>query len=206
MPNWCWTSYVAVGDKKDIRDLYKKMKSLEDSEKSLIENGFGNTWLGNLVTILGGDYHKISCRGEFGNLSINHNYTVVRFDTMTAWGEFDDLRRFIQFKYPSIFIYYRSEEPGMGYYGTNDVNSEYLPRIKVEEGYQESYYYSNWEEVFQSLSEKIGTEIHNMEEMNRLLDIYNAEHDDDSILVIEFRLDKDCSDVADRLSDKYLSV
>ena len=68
MPNWCWTSYVAVGDKKDIRDLYKKMKSLEDSEKSLIENGFGNTWLGNLVTILGGDYHKISCRGEFGNL------------------------------------------------------------------------------------------------------------------------------------------
>ena len=55
MPNWCWTSYVAVGDKKDIRDLYKKMKSLEDSEKSLIENGFGNTWLGNLVTILGGD-------------------------------------------------------------------------------------------------------------------------------------------------------
>lgn len=45
-----------------------------------------------------------------------------------------------------------------------------------------------------------------MEEMNRLLDIYNAEHDDDSILVIEFRLDKECSDVADRLSDKYLSV
>ena len=84
MPNWCWTSYVAVGDKKDIRDLYKKMKSLENSEKSLIENGFGNTWLGNLVTILGGDYHKISCRGEFGNLSINHNYTVVRFDTMTG--------------------------------------------------------------------------------------------------------------------------
>ena len=64
MPNWCWTSYVAVGDKKDIRDLYKKMKSLEDSEKSLIENGFGNTWLGNLVTILGGDYHKISCRAS----------------------------------------------------------------------------------------------------------------------------------------------
>ena len=168
MPNWCWTSYVAVGDKKDIRDLYKKMKSLEDSEKSLIENGFGNTWLGNLVTILGGDYHKISCRGEFGNLSINHNYTVVRFDTMTAWGEFDDLRRFIQFKSPSIFIYYRSEEPGMGYYGANDVNSEYLPRIKVEIPQKKSYYYSNWEEVFQFLSEKIGTEIHNMEEMNRL--------------------------------------
>lgn len=35
MPNWCWTSYVAVGDKKDIRDLYKKMKSLEDSENPL---------------------------------------------------------------------------------------------------------------------------------------------------------------------------
>ena len=94
----------------------------------------------------------------------------------------------------------------MGYYGTNDGNSEDLPRSKVEEGYQESYYYANWEEVFQFLSEKIGTEIHSMEEMNRLLDIYNTEHDDDSILVIEFRLDKDCSDVADRLSDKYLSV
>ena len=24
MPNWCWTSYVAVGDKKDITQTYTK--------------------------------------------------------------------------------------------------------------------------------------------------------------------------------------
>ena len=64
MPNWCWTSYIAVGDKQEIRDLYKKMKSLEEGEKSLVENGFGKTWLGNLVTILDGDWNNISCRGE----------------------------------------------------------------------------------------------------------------------------------------------
>lgn len=36
-----------------MRDLYEKMKSLEEREKPLVENDFGVTWLGNLVTLLG---------------------------------------------------------------------------------------------------------------------------------------------------------
>ena len=43
MPNWCSTSYVVTGDKKEVRDLYEKMKSLEEREKPLVENDFGVT-------------------------------------------------------------------------------------------------------------------------------------------------------------------
>ena len=71
MPNWCWISYIAVGDKQEIHDLYNKMKSLEDAEKSLVENDFGKTWLGNLVTILGGDWKAIRCKGCFSELHID---------------------------------------------------------------------------------------------------------------------------------------
>ena len=53
MPNWCSTSYVVTGDKNEVRDLYEKMRSLEEREKPLVENDFGVTWLGNLVTLLG---------------------------------------------------------------------------------------------------------------------------------------------------------
>ena len=41
MPNWCFTSNVVTGDEKEVCDLYEKMRSLEEREKSLVENGFG---------------------------------------------------------------------------------------------------------------------------------------------------------------------
>ena len=65
MPNWCFTSYVVTGEEKEVCDLYEKMLSLEEREESLVENGFGKSWLGNLVTLLGGDWNTIYCRGEW---------------------------------------------------------------------------------------------------------------------------------------------
>ena len=49
MPNWCYTSYVVTGDEKEVFDLYEKMRSLEQRKESLVENGFGKTWLGTLL-------------------------------------------------------------------------------------------------------------------------------------------------------------
>ena len=62
MPNWCFTSFVVRVEDKEVCDLYEKMRSLEQREESLVENGFGKTWVGNLVTLLGGDWNTIYCR------------------------------------------------------------------------------------------------------------------------------------------------
>lgn len=190
MPNWCWTSYIAVGDKQEIHDLYKKMKSLEEGEKSLVENGFGKTWLGNLVTILDGDWNNISCRGEFFELQIDSDENSLRFEAMTAWGELSDLRRFICSKYPSLSIYYRAEEPGNCYYATNDADGEYFPeRIKIDEWDNDPEYCVTWDEVFQVIAEKTGTAVHNMDDMHRVLETYNSGHEDGSIHVYEFTVE-----------------
>lgn len=187
MPNWCSTSYVVTGDEKEVRDLYETMKSLEDGEKSLVENGFGKTWLGNLVTILGGDWNKIYCRGEFSNLQIDSDYGAVRFDTMSGWAELRETRHFIQSKYPSLEFYYRSEEPGMCIYITNDEDGEYFPeRILIEDYDGESEYCETWHEAFQCIAEKTGCEIHTRAEMNRVLETYNKEHECCEIYVYKF--------------------
>jgi hypothetical protein len=188
MPNWCWISYIAVGDKQEIHDLYNKMKSLEDAEKSLVENDFGKTWLGNLVTILGGDWNAIRCKGCFSELHIDDE-GALRFEAMSAWAELSDLRQFIQSKYPSLHLYYNAEESGNCYYVTNDAEGKYFPeRIKVDEQNNDPAYCKTWEEAFQVISERTGAEIHNREEMNRALEAYNEAHEDAEINIHEFTI------------------
>ena len=65
MPNWCSTEYYVVGSKRELSDLNKKMERLENRKESLVKNSFGNTWLGNLVESLGGDWEKVYCRGQW---------------------------------------------------------------------------------------------------------------------------------------------
>ena len=116
MPNWCFTSYVVTGEEKEVCDLYEKMRSLEEREESLVENGFGKTWLGNLVTLLGGDWITIYCRGAWLDLLKDEDNGALRFDTETAWNDPDEVVTFLQGKYPSLEFYFITEEPGMGYY------------------------------------------------------------------------------------------
>lgn len=65
MPNWCYSQYHATGDKEQLDKLHSIMSELENMKSSgLHENGFGSTWLGNLVVKLSGDWKKIYCRGS----------------------------------------------------------------------------------------------------------------------------------------------
>ena len=95
MPNWCFSSYVATGDAKEVCDLYEKMRSLEEREESLVENGFGKSWLGNLVTLLGGDWNTIYCRGDWSDLTKDDDNGALRFDTETAWNDPDEVVTFL---------------------------------------------------------------------------------------------------------------
>jgi hypothetical protein len=186
MPNWCFTSLVVRGDENEVRDLYEKMKSLEDREETLVPNGFGKTWLGNLVTILGGDWNEVRCRGDWSNLALSDYECVLRFDTESAWIYPKELIDFLLEKYPGVDIYFSAEEPSMAIYLTNDVDGLYFAdRYVLSQEDSDPEYYSAGEEkeFLRDLSEMIGKEINNIDDVWKEVCGYNFEHEDNCIEV-----------------------
>ena len=84
MPNWCSSSYVIEGDKKEVKKLYGIMHGLEKRKTPAVENGFGTAWLGCLVNAFGADWNKVYCRGDWSNLEMEQD--TLKFSTETAWG------------------------------------------------------------------------------------------------------------------------
>lgn len=125
MPNWCYTTYTVVGEEKEVEALFGLMEKLENMKKSLVDNGFGSNWLGNLVHSLGGDWQKVYCRGTWSNLDISGD--TLYFDTESAWADPYEVVDFLKEKFPSLEFYYSAEEPGMRYYVTNDSTGSYYP-------------------------------------------------------------------------------
>lgn len=135
MPNWANTSYIVIGDKSETRDLYNKMLSLETRKTSLVKNGFGTTWLGNLVVKLGGDWKEIYCRGSWDALDYDSENHSISFATETAWGEMLEWRHFIESKYKTLKFWHITEESGMCFYETNDREGRFFPyRYVIEHG------------------------------------------------------------------------
>lgn len=122
---WCYTQYKIKGSEDEVVALYKIIQDLEQREESLLPNGFGKLWLGNLVHILGGDWNEIYCRGHILDYSLENG--ILKINTETAWGEMSDVRHFIEQKYPSLHIYFQTEEPGMCIFQTNDKAGKVFP-------------------------------------------------------------------------------
>ena len=118
MPNWCFTNYMFEGNKEEIKDLYDKLKSLEEMEKPLVENGFGTRWLGCVVSLFGGNWEEINCRGDFMNLELLDDNTI-QLHTETAWGDMPEVWNFVLEKYESVIYYFYAEETGVCYYVEN---------------------------------------------------------------------------------------
>lgn len=125
MPNWAFTQYKIRGREDEVTALHQTIKDLEQREDSLLPNGFGKLWLGNLVHTLGGDWEKIYCRGEILNYSLDNG--ILTMNTETAWGEMSDTRHFVMSKFPTLEIIFQTEEPGMCIFQTNDAKGEYFP-------------------------------------------------------------------------------
>ena len=89
MPNWAYSSYRIVGKAEEVQDLYSKLQQLENMQEPLVENGFGLLWLGCLVTILGGNWNDIYCRGKIIDFSLDDG--ILSIETETAWGEMDEV-------------------------------------------------------------------------------------------------------------------
>ena len=119
MPNWAYTIYIVRGDGEEVARLHQVIKELDDRAESLLPNGFGKLWMGNLVHVLGGDWEKVYCRGEILDYDMTAD-GVLRFDVESAWSELDEVRALILSRFPKLDIRFQSEEPDMDYFTTND--------------------------------------------------------------------------------------
>lgn len=144
MPNWNTSCWKVTGEHEQVEKLYAIMQELEKMpDPGLFENGFGSTWLGNLVIKLGGDWNKIYCRGEWNYMSFQDG--ILTIDIESAWSDPNEVREFIEEKLPGIKIYFQSEEPGCVIYETNDPTGEYFPdrfylwdEISLDTGYYQT--------------------------------------------------------------------
>ena len=162
MPNWAYTSYRIVGKKEEVQDLYSKIQQLQNMEEPLEPNGFGNLWLGCLLTILGGDWEKVYCRGKIIDFSLDDG--VLSINTETAWSEMQEVRQFIQQNYPSLEIFYYEEEPGWGIYQTNDHDKRFFSFRYILDDLEGDgpEYYDDTDSLLKAASEIFGKELKTM--------------------------------------------
>lgn len=188
MPNWCSTDYYVVGSKKEVLDLNKKMERLENRKKSLVKNGFGNTWLGNLVNYLGGDWEKVYCRGEWMCREYNKEKNTLTFTTETAWREMDEWRKFIESCYKTIKILYVTEEPGMEIYKTNDKDAIFFKSKYVLDYTEDVEYFETIDQAIEFIEELIGIKIEDktVNGIQKAMDNYVKENEDEEDLFFSF--------------------
>ena len=183
MPNWASCSYAVTGEMNEVQSLYDRMKRLQEMKEPLKPNGFGTTWLGNLVEDIGIDYGKVSCRGSWDNLMLDDD--VLTFTTESAWDRCHEVDDLIMEKYPSLSIAFRVEESGMAIYQKNDCHffpEEYL--IDIED---DDVYYCTEEQALQKLSDFFGIDFKDVEEAMILVNEHN-EKDEEHVWVNEFEL------------------
>ncbi len=159
MSNPAFTSVVFVGDRREARSLYGKMKRLEERRESLVENGFyyKKQWLGNLVARLGEDYRQVYCRGEWHYLELKGN--SVSFMTETAWKPPFALFKMIQRHYPSLQFYFMAEGDDWDYYLTNDAQGRYFTSRYIVDCEPDIEYFDTIGEACAHLSAYIGRDI-----------------------------------------------
>lgn len=188
MPNWAYTQYHAVGDKEQLQQFHSIMDELESMKNpGLYENGFGSTWLGNLIIKLGGDWEKIYCRGYWDNLLL-HDDGTVSFSVESAWDEPNEVREFIEKKFPDIKLYYQCEESGMGIYQTNDAVGQYFPEkyyLWVEDG--ETEYYTTIEALANEVENITQSKnLKTLDSCKKALETYSRNHSDLCYTLEEF--------------------
>uniref|UniRef100_UPI00321AA733 hypothetical protein n=2 Tax=Bacteroidales TaxID=171549 RepID=UPI00321AA733 len=189
MPNWCTTAYVIEGDAQEIKSLYELMKDLQDRKTPAVKNGFGTSWLGCLVDALGKDWDKVSCRGDWANLEMVGE--TLRFTTETAWGPCNETFDLVCEKFPSFRYYYQTEEPGMGFYETNDsegkyFTDKYIVDLCTVEGKYFCEYFADRESLFAWLGEVAGKTVRSEQDAKALFEEWAQENPDSCCSINEY--------------------
>lgn len=188
MPNWAYSLYIAVGEKKQIKKLHSTMSELEHMKKPLVENGFGTTWLGCLVSKLGGNPEKIYCRGSWESLALND--CSLSFGVESAWDELNEVREFIEEKFPGIKLYYQCEEGGNCVYKTNDADGEFFPD-KYYFWYEDndSIYHETLEDLIKDVEDVTGSKhLRTLDACRKAMETYSLKNHDLCYTLEEFKV------------------
>ena len=191
MPNWCSTAYVIEGNAKELKRLYKLMKELQERKEPSVKNGFGTRWLGCLVVALGGNWEKVYCRGAWSSLEMAGN--VLRFTTETAWGPCNETLELVCRVFPTVNYYYRSEEPGMEEYHTNDAKGKYFPDKYIvdlctpdDTWYKE--YFSNLADLLEWFEDISNQPVKSIKEILAITEQWPKENDDAFCNIYEYTI------------------
>ncbi len=183
MPNWASVRYYLTSDNDEVVDLYNRMKRLQEMNAPLKPNGFGTTWLGNLVEDLGVEYGKVSCRGAWDGLDLNEN--VLSFSAECAWYRCTEVEDLIKEKYPSIHIAFCCEEPGMAIYEKND--NHFFPEDYMIDIEDDDTSYCSEQAALVLLSDFFGIDFQDMDEAMVLVR-ENNEQDEGRVWVNKYEL------------------
>ena len=179
MPNWCDTSYKCVGDPKEVRKLNSVLKYMEKRKTSILSNGFGKMWLGNLVYKLGGNWEELRCRGEITDFSLDGN--VLTINQQTAWCEQEGVREIIEKSFPSIKVYYMEQESGCEVFCTNDASGEYFPERYFLDSFEDWEYFETLNDAAKFVAKIIGHEVEpSADAIDKALDNYVEEHEEEN--------------------------
>lgn len=132
---------------------------------------------------------KIYCRGSWDNLLL-HDDGTVSFSVESAWGELNEVREFIEEKFPGVKLYFQCEESGMGIYQTNDDTGEYFPEryyLWMENG--ESLYHETLEELIKDVESATGSKnLKTLDSCKKALETYSRNHSDLCYTLAEFEV------------------
>lgn len=182
MPNWCFTSYKCYGNKGELVELKEKFDYLNSLSAPYTPNGFGKLWCGCLVSLLGGDWNEVYCRGELTEPP-TFEKTTLCFSVMSAWSELGEWRKFIKSKFPNIHIAYSAEESGNVYYVTNDVEGDYFPERYILDFTEGQEYFNSLEVAAEYVKNLTGKDVKTEEEIEAALNEQEEkemENDDDT--------------------------
>ena len=133
--------------------LHDALKYIDKRKTTIVPNGFGKWWLGNLVTMLGGNWEQYPCRGDITSYSLENETTLMIWQN-TAWGEQEGVRRIIEEKLSSIKVYFQEEEPGCELYATNSFT--HFPERYLLDSYEEPLYFVDIEEAAKCVADIVG--------------------------------------------------
>lgn len=191
MPNWCSTAYAIEGDANELQSLYELMKKLQERQEPSVPNGFGTTWLGCLVDALGENWEKVYCRGSWYDLEFNGK--VLTFNTETAWSPCNKTLDEVCKKYPTLSYLYRSEEPGMVLYYTNDEEGRFFSdRFYVEVCTPEEEYYTEYftdlQSVYEWLEKISDMQVQSQQDVDTIVKQWQKEYADAYCYIHEYQI------------------
>lgn len=179
MPNWASTNYVFKGaSEEQAKDLYEKIETLNQMTEPLEKSDFGRLWMGCLVTLLGGDWNHVYCRGEIIDYDLDGDHVSITCET--AWGEMPEFRHFLEQQYPGSKFYYCVEECGNCVYATNDLEGLYFKDRYCLDYYDGIECFETLEDVAEYVGDIIKKDLPpNYADIESAIEDYMEEHDND---------------------------